>query len=220
MNPLIRYFGVLTLCGMAACTSTPETDGDTYLQNNMLSTYAPAQPDRAPYMGFEWELVRGAGIMFWAQQSKNIRVGTSETLPGAFVEQLDNGEPVALSVAIQIFDLPDGHIHDVLATLQDLDTTGELKHCHFVRVDEEQKARSAPSHATRYQLEPFGEALNALQLEMADSPVTHSCGGWGQANSGIRYFEVHHNRPDKALFIEIGQEAPLFDADGIVFLPQ
>ena len=240
----MRYLPVYMLCVLVGCTplsrpgtytqsgpgaetsSRPNAEtssgqiADTSSGNQIANAHIPPRPDRVPYAGFEWELLAGAGIMFWAQQSEHIRIGISETLPGAFVERIENGKPVALSVAIQIFDLPDERIEDALATLQNLDTTGELKHCAFVRVDEDPGAHNWPTHARRYRLEPFSEAFDALQREMADGPVTHSCGGWGQANSGIRYFEVQQGRPDKALFIEIGQEAPLFDADGIVLLPE
>ena len=42
------------------------------------------KPKREAYAGFVWEKVVGAGIEFWAQRSKDLSVGISETLPGAF----------------------------------------------------------------------------------------------------------------------------------------
>ena len=38
--------------------------------------------------------------------------------------------------------------------------------------------------------------------------------------SGSRYFEIHENHPDKAVFVEIGQDAPLFDENSIEFTEQ
>ena len=46
-------------------------------------------------------------------------------------------------------------------------------------------------------------------------PVPSTCNGWGTGNSGMRYFEIYDNVPDKAVFMEIGQDAPLFDENSI-----
>ena len=46
-------------------------------------------------------------------------------------------------------------------------------------------------------------------------PVPSTCNGWGTGNSGMRYFEIYDNAPDKAVFVEIGQDAPLFDENSI-----
>lgn len=52
---------------------------------------------------------------------------------------------------------------------------------------------------------------------MQSEPVPAPCNGWGVGNSGKRYFEIHDSNPDKAIFIEIGQDAPLFDENSISF---
>lgn len=52
---------------------------------------------------------------------------------------------------------------------------------------------------------------------MQSEPVPAPCNGWGVGNSGQRYFEIHNSNPDKAIFIEIGQDAPLFDENSIIF---
>lgn len=42
-----------------------------------------------------------------------------------------------------------------------------------------------------------------------------TCHGWGVGNSGARYFEVFHTHPQKAVFVEVGQDMPLFDEQSI-----
>jgi hypothetical protein len=49
-----------------------------------------------------------------------------------------------------------------------------------------------------------------------EEPVPSTCTIWGSGNSGIRYFEIHDTNKKVALFIEVGQEAPLFDEQTIV----
>lgn len=50
---------------------------------------------------------------------------------------------------------------------------------------------------------------------MKEEPVPSTCSGWGVGNSGMRYFEVQDSHPDRAVFVEIGQDAPLFDESSI-----
>ena len=64
---------------------------------------------------------------------------------------------------------------------------------------------------------PDGEYATRINEWMQKEPVPVTCNGWGVGNSGNRYFEVHDSRPDKALFVEIGQDAPLFDENSIEF---
>ena len=66
---------------------------------------------------------------------------------------------------------------------------------------------------------PGWDASPEFRRRSAGEPVPATCGGWGVGNSGMRYFELHANAPGRALFVEIGQDAPLFDEQSIVLLP-
>lgn len=66
-------------------------------------------------------------------------------------------------------------------------------------------------------LTPSGEYARKMEQVMKEEPVPSTCNGWGVGNSGMRYFEVHDSHPDKAIFVEIGQDAPLFDENSISF---
>lgn len=169
-----------------------------------------AKPTRVPYEGFEWEKISGAGITFWSQKSKTMQIGISETLPGAFLEKIENGQPIALATVIQVFDLPNQKIEDVLIYLQDDERWQASEGCAFTKINSERNG------VERYVLQPTGKALETFQKTSAEEPVTHTCCVWGQGNSGIRYFEIHDTNPNKAIFLEIGQEAPLFDENSIV----
>jgi hypothetical protein len=167
-------------------------------------------PKREAYPGFVWEKVSGAGIEFWAQRSKEFSVGISGTLPGAFVEKQVDGSPVALGLVIQVFHLKNQKIEDVFEVLQEDENWNQADACVFHKIDCKRKG------VTRYELRPSGESLKAYQKQAEEGPVTNTCVIWGSGNSGIRYFEIHDTNKNKAIFIEVGQEAPLFDEESIV----
>ena len=176
----------------------------------------PAQsakkPARAPYDGFVWEKVSGAGIEFWAQRSKEISVGISETLPGAFIQKKVDGNelPVSLGLVIQVFPLKNQKIEDVFEVIRDLENWNPSDNCVFQSIESNRKG------VTRYELRPSGKALELYNRQAKEEPVPSTCAIWGSGNSGIRYFEIHDTNKKVALFIEVGQEAPLFDEQTIV----
>ncbi len=168
------------------------------------------KPLRQAYEGFEWEKVSGAGIELWAQKSKNIQIGISETLPGAFVERIENGKPVATDLVIQIFELKNQRIEDVLDDLKGYEKWNEEEKCAFSKIE------SGRPDVDRYILMPTGKALKEYEARSSQEPICSTCGEFGSGNSGVRYFEIHHSNKNKALFIDIGQEEPLFDEKTII----
>ena len=68
----------------------------------------------------------------------------------------------------------------------------------------------------RYVLELSGPCGESFFKESEKEPIPLTSCGWWICNSGMRYFEIHESHPDKAIFVEIGQEAPLFDEQSIV----
>lgn len=170
----------------------------------------PEKPARQAEEGFIWEKVSGAGLEFWAQRSDSIQVGTSETLPGAFIEWIRDGHPVATRLVMQVFELKNGKIEDVIEQLKVYNDWNEADSCQF------QPIESNRPGVERYVLMPTGKALEEFKELGTREPICTTCGSWGMGNSGTRYFEIHANSPHKALFVEIGQEAPLFDEQSIM----
>ena len=126
------------------------------------------------------------------------------------IERIENGDPIAIGLAIQVFHLKNGKIEDVLDFLREQEDWDKTEHCVFRQIESNRK------NVTRYVLEPSGEAMEAYKLRASQEPINFVCGSWGMANSGIRYFEIHKSNPFVALFLEIGQEAPLFDEQTII----
>ena len=85
----------------------------------------------------------------------------------------------------------------------------DSEECEFKEVE------SGRVGVTRYVLQLTGRSAELLAERGKREPVPYTCGGWGVGNSGMRYFEVFSSHPDKAVFVEIGQDAPLIDEKSI-----
>ena len=164
------------------------------------------KPSRQPYEGFVWDEVRGAGLRLLAQRNGSMRVMADPSLPGMVLVRDGSASPVRL---IQVFDIGDGGIGVLTDTLR---ARGELpagETCRFRKIDSDRAGVS------RYILVPHGDYAAHVDSVSAHGPVPSTCGGWGVGNSGMRYFEIHDSSPSKAVFVEIGQEMPLFDEKSI-----
>lgn len=170
----------------------------------------PEQPTQKARQGFKWEIVSGAGLQFWAQRDSQTCVVTDGLLEGAVIKHTgrsrSDGRPV-----IKIFHIEDGDIDDVLDQLEESPGWNSEETCKFKEVDCDRKG------VTRYVLVPTGDYADRFEAAMeAKEAIPSTCNGWGAGNSGRRYFEIHDSHPDKAIFMEIGQEQPLFDPESIV----
>ncbi|HIW19617.1 MAG TPA: hypothetical protein IAA49_03620 [Candidatus Alistipes pullicola] len=168
----------------------------------------PEEPSRTAYEGFTWEKVSGAGIQLWAQRNPNIHIVLDDNSQSAFVER--GGEQPSRWMVIKVFTLKDKNIDDVLRQLQQSPEWDTTQTCAF------EEGKSNRKGVKRYDLVPTGDYAKKIQDLSSQEPIPSTCNGWGMGNSGIRYFEIHDNYPDKAIFLEIGQEAPLFDEQSIV----
>jgi hypothetical protein len=206
-----QVFKVLTLIGFIGilwgCTNSSEKKQERAQPKKAVLS---EKPSRKAYDGFEWEKVSGAGIEFWAQRNNALQVGISKTLPGAFIENIENGKTVAIGLAIQVFELKNQKIEDVFEYLKTSKGWNDKESCAFTKI------KSTRQGVDRYMLMPTGKALREYEAQSSSEPICTTCSGWGMGNSGSRYFEIHHNNRSKALFIEIGQEFPLFDEETIV----
>lgn len=170
----------------------------------------PEQPTQKARQGFKWEIVSGTGLQFWAQRDSQTCVVTDGLLEGAVIKHTgrsrSDGRPV-----IKIFHIEDGDIDDVLDQLEKSPGWNSEETCKFKEVDCDRKG------VTRYILLPTGDYADRFETAIeAKEAIPSTCNGWGTGNSGRRYFEIHDSHPDKAIFVEIGQEQPLFDPESIV----
>lgn len=203
MRHLFFYILFISLC---ACTNTSNRKvGEQPAADSLAINYRPV---RAPYEGFQWMQVKGCGLSFWAQYNGQIRIMVDPAIPG--VVMVREGDAVPHRV-MQLFSLKSRSIDDVITSLRQQPGWDETQTCVFKEV------KSSRSGIHRYVLTPSGEYARKMEQVMKEEPVPSTCSGWGVGNSGMRYFEVHDSHPDKAIFVEIGQDAPLFDENSISF---
>lgn len=166
---------------------------------------------RAPYEGFEWGEITGAGLALEAQHNENIRLLADPGLPG--VVMVRNGDACP-RMLMRVFDIENGDIEGVADILRAEEGWDGNMTCRFEQV------KSPRRDVRRYVMVPDGDYARRIDEMMKTEPVPSTCNGWGVGNSGMRWFEIHDDTPDKALFMEIGQEAPLFDENSVEFMPE
>lgn len=165
-------------------------------------------PSRKAYEGFEWTELAGAGLRLKAQRNETIRLMADPSIPGIVMTRDGDAAP---RVLIRVFNLKNNNINDVKDILEKSEGWDSRQTCKFKQI------RSDRDGVRRYALTPDGEYARQVDALMKKEPVPQTCSGWGMGNSGSRYFEIHDAHPDKALFIEVGQDAPLFDENSIEF---
>lgn len=194
----------LLLLPLCACTGNKKeaksAETDTISTSYILS--------RKPYDGFEWKELSGAGLKLWYQSGADIRLIADSSLPGIVMVRKGDASPHKV---IQVFDLPNRNINDVVEVLKKSEGWDAGQTSKFKEV------KSGKEGVKRFLMIPDGDYALKVEAEMKTSPVPVTCNGWGVGNSGMRYFEIHDSNQGKAIFVEIGQDAPLFDENSIVF---
>lgn len=161
---------------------------------------------RTAYEGFEWRKLTGAGIRLMAQKSEKIRLLADGQLPGIVMVRDGDVKPHRL---IQVFSIKGNDINEVIGQLEKTDGWDKAQPGVFKQVESGRKG------VRRYVMIPDGEYATETNRQMKSEPVASSCNGWGVGNSGYRYFEMYDSNPGKVVFVEIGQDAPLFDESSI-----
>lgn len=161
---------------------------------------------RTVYEGFEWRKLTGAGIRLMAQKSEKIRLLADGQLPGIVMVRDGDAKPHRL---IQVFSIKGNDINDVIGQLEKTDGWDKAQPGVFKQVESGRKG------VRRYVMIPDGEYATETNRQMKSEPVASTCNGWGVGNSGYRYFEMYDSNPGKVVFVEIGQNAPLFDESSI-----
>lgn len=168
----------------------------------------PEKPSRTAYEGFHWEVVEGRGLKFWAQRNANLGIVINDTSACAQIIRKDS--PYPNQSVIRMFYLPDKRIENVLDILRTEPEWEENICCTF------QQVKTRREGVKRYILVPDGKDAEEFQQRSNREPIPATCNGWGVGNSGMRCFEIHDAYPEIAIFMEIGQDAPLFDEQSIV----
>lgn len=161
-----------------------------------------------------WHWREGGGIGLWAETCRfngaTWQVIWDEDLT-AFVTT--NNDTV-ISLAVQAFTLPSGA--SIAALSEKLVEAGSLDANHAC-IWQAIALRPAQRTMAFHVLTPMDQAaLNPT--DSGDIPDT-ACGPYGASTHGVRYFVNDFRSPDRAIFVDEGQERPMFDPASITVLP-
>ena len=161
-------------------------------------------PDREPYPGFHWKNFQGAGLSLKVQENDQIKFSSNSD--NIFIQSKDGlTHPV-----IKVYNIENNNINSLLHSLKpipELETNNNwfnIQNCEFTNVKQHNNSKI-------FILSPKGQAKIDMEKLSPKEPIPYTCGGYGVGNSGARYFITFDRLPNKAVFVEIGQDAPLFD---------
>lgn len=200
---MTRFSLICALLALAGCSATTHR-----------SSTLPAKPTwQTDAQACTWQWREGGSLGLWVEScrfnGKQWEIAF-DAKRAAFVTRRDNE---ILGVAVRSFAIPAGA--DITALSQTLITQGELKAdapCVWRNI----ALRPAPRTTAFHILTPSDPAAlgPAPQGEVPD-PV---CGAYGASTHGVRYFMTDLRWPTRAIFVEEGQERPLFDPASITTL--
>jgi hypothetical protein len=189
----------------------------------VLTTSAALLADttRPPMPGWQtetgacaWHWREGGGIGLWTETcvfNETVWQVQWDDERGAFVTR--RGDMVT-GVAVRGFPLPPRAGIDALTGT--LIAAGHLEAeapCEWQPIP----LRPAPRTKTFYALTPTDpEALAPSAAGEVPDPI---CGPYGTSSHGVRYFITDLRWPDHAIFVDEGQERPLFDPSSITRMP-
>ena len=158
----------------------------------------------------------GAGISLRVHETGSVKFVADNELPGINIEIKHNDNEIVKKNVVQVFSIKNKTLSSVYKYLKPRNhdssssVVSDIHYCDFYEIVFGREG------VIRFVLKPSGDALylyNELSKNMA---IPSTCGGWGIGNSGMRYFEIFDTNPDKAVFVEIGQEKPLFDEKSLI----
>lgn len=161
-----------------------------------------------------WHWREGGGIGLWAETCRfNDRTWQVMWDDGqaAFVTRADDSD---MGIAVKAFALSRGSdISELGQTLIEAGALDANAACMWDAI----ALRPAPRTMAFHVLTPADQA--ALSPTPSGDLPEPACGTYGASTHGVRYFLTDLRWPDLAIFIDEGQERPLFDPASITSLP-
>ena len=96
-----------------------------------------------------------------------------------------------------------------------------LVHAGHLNPDNDCQFASAPLHRSRHTTQVFvlqSLAPDALAPTPQGEVPEERCGPYGQSTHGVRYFIVDQRWPGRAIFVNEGQERPMFDPESSAWM--
>lgn len=175
----------------------------------------PEKQARAPRKGYSWTLQTGLGLKFFGQENKYTKFIFDKDLSTVSIEITTVNNNKNVFPVIRIFNIKDKNLNSIKKELKN--TNPGLYKNKYDNIDfcEFKEIETTKPGVKRFVLYPAGIAEQEFGQIKNKEVIPATCNGFGIGNSGMRYFEIQKSNPQKLLFIEIGQEQPLFDENSI-----
>jgi hypothetical protein len=174
----------------------------------------PPEPKTHSMEGCIWSWKEGAGIGFWAEDC-DIETGKwrieFDATGKRFLQTVDgkDGHPV-----VYVFEkVAAADISSMLPKLRKEKLILDSDECVFAP-DEDNRANGG---RLTFQVVPVGKLKEAFEKSPSDEVPEPPCGELGLLPDAVGYFMLDPKQPDKALYLMLGQDQPLFDPETITF---
>ena len=200
----LRFAAALCLAGLAAHAAEPSRP--------------PAQDFGCVWQPFE---SKELGIRLLVQNCTDPRIHYEFSAKDGWLEQHRPSDPVTFNTAqiIRVLSKPaeqrieEAIVRQFVATLPDKQAKASCKVLPF-RSPEVKGAGKL-----LFTILPTGAYRRKIDKELKESPRDFGCGEFG-AGQATTYFEYHPaESKTKFLYVDTGQDEPLFDQESIEFLP-
>ena len=180
------------------------------------------QPSRKAFEHCAWEHVSdaAAGLAAWVQRCdyRDRKIDFLFQGKSLAMRYSDGGEPEPL---VDVIDLAPGETAQKgIRRHFDANTDPRLARRCVLAPYKGYRAPKLPAGVRRYTFVPAKTYAKELKRTSSPDEVGEPpCGDWGDAPDGIQYFEAHASRPERVLFVRVGQDEPLFVEKTLRLLP-
>jgi hypothetical protein len=164
-----------------------------------------------------WTKVTGAGLSIWAQTCAGRRLTADANGKALVIETLDGaGAVIDRGAVIEVFDAPAGGAAGLAAMLM---AAGGAPAGAACALEASPNVLADRPGVTRYILAPTGAAKTTWERLSGgpNPPEDPPCGRYGVGFVGDRIIQIEAAHPDKAVFVELGSEIQMFDANTLTF---
>jgi hypothetical protein len=201
-NSLVKRAIVLTLTALAALGCAKSAAPIAYAATAAPIAWQDCRPVRLHLDGLSIETTD------CRYSTGHWRVQVEPGLPGLVLW----AEDARIDTVLQLFQKrPEDGIDAILPTLRAQGHIPDDDDCRFVPLATQPVARTR----ALFEIRPFGARQQRLAATPADEVPDPPCGAMGWSTHGVRYFMTDLRRPDRVVFINLGQDGTQIDPASI-----
>jgi len=209
----------LTACGPGATTKFEKEGAGRSAHHGQ--TAVSEKPSREPYEGCTWQQIQVRDVQMWSQVCAKVQlsVGKDSTAEQSLdalrlSETNEQGALVQGTSTVVLFPTDAGGLESLTKLVMAHGRAPAGATCGLEPI------ANGPAGRKRYVLTPTGAWKASWDQAVATDTMSEDppCGTFGVWVIGDRYIEIQDARPDTAIFVELGSEQGIYDAETIAFV--